>query len=610
MNNNSLAIDNYLQNKMNDSERTAFEAQLVADKELQYEVDVQQQVIKAAQHAGLKMEFAKAIRKKIIIKKAVTWAIIIVVSVTTIVLYNFRHSIFSNKIAVEQQGTVTQQATDSSQPFINPPMQAINVPFSEYSFDAATGDTIFHASGSVIYFPPLALVDEAGNTIKGTVKITYREFADPIDFFVSGIPMQYDSAGKKYNFESSGMCEINAYQDNKAVFVNPKARPQINLSSKNKSPLHNVYFLDTVTHNWKYNGKDIITEVKKTVRSKAPANNTMSFENVYEALPAKPLKPMKANDGRQAFSIEIDPGSFEELFAYDRLKFEVIDESTYKRSDADEHWSKVKLERSNKEGVYSITFTNAVRKVSYKVRPVLEGKDYEAALKVFNEKNKVYEEALRNRLIQQDIEADSINLKNKQLQGKWNADNEWNNKVNALIVERNKRMKALRQRKMEEMEKQIQADKQMAEDQFLLIERNQAKYSMDMRLTAEIMRTFTISNFGVWNCDHPQYPTMEVPLFASYTDSSNNTIDLRSIAVVYKGFNGITQFSAGMPIRVIPGSENMIWSVVGESFYYFTYTDFMNAGINSSNRAYTFRMRKSVKKVSSYNEIRALVEKL
>lgn len=51
------------------------------------------------------------------------------------------------------------------------------------------------------------------------VKITYREFADPIDFFVSGIPMEYDSAGRKYNFESSGMCEINAYKDDIAVLL-------------------------------------------------------------------------------------------------------------------------------------------------------------------------------------------------------------------------------------------------------------------------------------------------------------------------------------------------------------------------------------------------------
>ncbi len=609
MNNNSIAISNYLQNQMSPDERAAFEEQLAADKELQYELQVQRQIIKAAEYGGLKLEFAKAIRQKIIIRNTITWGVIIVISIATILLYNFRHSIFPDELTFAKQDTAKiQEETNDNQHFINPPLQAIDVPFSEYSFEAEKGDTIFHSSGSIIYFPPFAIVDQSGKTITGIVKITYREFADPIDFFVSGIPMEYDSAGRKYNFESSGMCEINAYKDNKAVFVNPQAMPQINLSGKNNSPLHNVYFLDTITRSWKYNGKDIITEVKNVVRKKAVPANTASFEN--SSIPTKPLKPMMASDDRQSFNVQIDPDSFEELLVYDGLRFEVVDESTYRPSDANEHWDNLKLERSNTEGIYSITFTNVRRKVSYKVRPVLRDTDYAAALKVFNEKNKAYEDALKNRLAKDERESDTISVKNKQLQEKWNADKEWNDKLNALIVERNKKLKEIRQSKLEEMEKQILADKQMAEDRFLLIEMNQAKYSMDMRLSAEIMRTFTINNFGIWNCDHPQYPNNEVPLFVNYTDSLRNTISLYSIAVVYKGFNGITQFSPSANIRVIPGSENMIWSIIDGSFYYFTYKDFMEAGINSNSKTFTFRMRKSMKKISSYNEIRELIEKL
>ncbi|MGF2411503.1 MAG: hypothetical protein ACQUYJ_04210, partial [Ferruginibacter sp.] len=556
-------------------------------------LQVQRQIIKAAEHAGLKMEFANAIRKKNIIKRTITWGIIIIVSIATVVLYNYRHTIFSDTTAAQQQDRIeVQQVTNSGQPFVNPPLQAINVPFSEYSFDAAKGDTIFHTSGSVIYFPPSALVDASGNIIKGMVKITYREFADPIDFFVSGIPMQYDSAGKKYNFESSGMCEINAYQDNKAIFVNQQARPQVNLSSKNKSPLHNVYFLDTIARSWKYNGKDIITEVKNTIRLKANVSNTMAVENGYMSLPVKPLKPMMADDDHQAFSIAVDPGSFEELFAYDRLKFEVIDESTYRRSDADEHWDNVKLERSNTEGIYTITFTNPARKVAYKVRPVLEGEDYAAALKIFNEKDKVYEAALKNRLAQDKKTVDSISFENKRLVEKRNAAIEQNNKINALIAERNKKLREQRLLEIEELQK------------------NQSQYFKDNILTGEIIRTFAVSNFGVWNCDHPQFPNTEISLFVSFTDSFNNKIALYSVAVVYKGFNGITQFPAATQIRVIPETENMIWGIMDGSFYYFTYKDFMQAGIGIDTRLFSFRMRKSIKKLSSYDEIRALVEKL
>jgi hypothetical protein len=467
-------------------------------------------------------------------------------------------------------------------------------------------------------------LDAAGNIIKGMVKVTYREFADPVDFFVSGIPMQYDSAGTKYNFESSGMCEINAYQDNKAVFVNPKAKPQINLSGTNKSPMHNVYFLDTVSRSWKFVGKDFITEVKNTVAKKTATKEISSsqmitkpqVENDHVSI-VKPLKPAKALDDHQAFSIAIDPGSFEELYAYDNVKFEVLDESTYKRSDADEHWNSVKLERTGKEGIYNITFTNTSRKVTYKVRPVLEGADYDAALKVFTEKEKLYQQTLKNRLVKDQQATDSINTVNKQLQDKYNADNALNNKMNTLIMERNKRMRAFWKSKMEEQEKRLKAEekerqamaKQLIEEPYLQIENNQAKYSMDMRLSAEVMRTFAINNFGVWNCDHPQYPDKEVPVFASYADSLNTSITFSAIAVVYKGFNGLTQF-AQPQIRVMPGQQNMIWTIKDSSLYYFTYQDFMESGITMDTRSFTFKMRKSKKPIASYDEMRQVMNKL
>lgn len=622
MDNNTIQINSYLQNEMNADEKSAFEKRLAEDIELQREFKIQQQIISAAINAGMKAEFAKAIRQKTIIKRSFQWGIAASIIATTIILFNIN----SNKHVNEKQAIVKaeQPAINNKRPFINPPLANINVPLSEYSFDAEKGDVIYHSTGSVIYFPPAALVDAFGNIVKGMVTVTYREFADPIDFFVSGIPMQYDSAGVKYNFESSGMCEINAYKDNKAVFVNPAAKPQINLSTNNKNPLHNLYFLDTIAKTWKFTGKDIITEIKNTVVAKPGVSRSPS-ENIDHVgakqikiysegndfpLVVKPLKPVKALEGHQAFSIAIDPGSFEELYAYDNVKFEVVDESTYKRSDADEHWNNVKLERSSTEGIYNITFTNTARKVTYKVRPVLQGADYDAALKVFNEKEKLYKQTLNSRLVKDQHETDSITSLNKRLQNEYNAANSWNDKMNALVAERNKRMKELWKHKMEEEEKRMQAERQMAEDRFLEIERNQAKYAMDMRLSAEVMRTFTINNFGVWNCDHPEYPDKEVPIVANYKDSLNNNLIFATIAVVYKGFNGITQFPSQMQIRVMPGQQNMIWTIKDSILYYFTYHDFTESGIVIDTKSFTFKMRKSEKPIASYDEIRAVMNKL
>jgi hypothetical protein len=606
MNNNSVIINDYLQNRMSREERAVFEARLAADKELQYELEVQQQIIKAAEHAGLKMEFAKVIRRKIVLKKIITGTAIVVICTTFVLLYVFKQTIFPGNTSKNKKEIVNLEQTGQSS-FVHPPMESINVPLTEYSFHAEVGDTIFHPSGSIIYFPPSALVDEAGNIVKGKVKITYREFADPIDFFVSGIPMDYDSAGRKYHFESSGMCEINAYRDNRAVFINQSARPQVYLSGKNKSPLHNLYFLDMVARRWKYAAKDIITELKNTV---GQIHRSATVSEEHTGLPAKPLKPTMASDDRQAFSIAIDPGSFEELQTYDRLKFEVLDQSNYRRSDADEHWDNVKLERSNTEGVYSITFTNSTRMVSYQVRPVLEGADYTAALKSFNEKNKLYEQALKNRLANEKAASDSSIARSSRMMEKMNAEKAWNDQVNALIVLRNKKMRELRQQLEDEFKKRVLEQSKTMEEQFQLLVKNGDKYAADMNLNDEVLRTFSINNFGIWNCDHPQYPNNEIPISVNYADSFGKSISFYNMYVVYKGFNGITQFPSSTQIRVIPGSENMLWSVMNGYFYYFPYADFAKTAISRATQTFSFKMRKSQQPVSSYQEIRQLVEKL
>ena len=115
--------------------------------------------------------------------------------------------------------------------FINPPIEGVNVPYEEYMLSAEDGGTLYFKTGSIIIFPPDAFVDEAGDVIKGDVKVEYREFVDPLDFYLAGVSMNYDSAGVSYNFESAGMCEINAYSENKSVFVNQKLR-QVSLRQR------------------------------------------------------------------------------------------------------------------------------------------------------------------------------------------------------------------------------------------------------------------------------------------------------------------------------------------------------------------------------------------
>ncbi len=606
MTNNTININRYLQNEMEPDEKALFESELKTNPELGQEVSIQKQLIKAAVNAGIKKEFRKAIRKRSARRKMLTLTVVVVVVALTLVIYY-------NNTAIPDTSKRNKSFSDSSAgSFISPPDSSLNVPFANYFIDGEKGGTIYHYSGSVLYFPPLSVVDENGQPVKGNIQINYREFSDPLDFFVSGIPMDYDSAGKKYNFESSGMCEINAVKDGKNLYINQAAQPVINLSTSNENNLHNLYFLDTMNRRWEFLGKDKITAVKDLVKTES--NNASEVSREKNKL-IKPVAPIKRGDN-PVFSIEIEPGSFEELLVYNGVKMEVIDESNYRRSDAEEHWDDMKLEHSSVEGIYNITFINSNRKVTYKVRPVLSGNDYDAALKIFNQQNVVYQQALKNRITSEKSYSDSISSINKKEQQKWETENNENNKLNAMILERNKYMRKIMELKIRLSDtvdaRQSKLAKEAAKQFELLqeeLKKDQEKYSQDLSKNNEIIRSFSINRFGIWNCDHPMIPNLEIPLFAKFETKSGKELFSLRPSVVYKGFNGITSFT-GQVIRVIPGTENMIWSYYKGIFYYFSFQDFAKADINKTTKSFTFKMEQADQPVSSYEELRKVVEKL
>src|SRR5690606_38382784 len=147
------------------------------------------------------------------------------------------------------------------------------------------------------------LMDKNGVIVSGKVDITYREFSDPVDFFLSGIPMNYDSGGTNYNFESAAMCEIYASQNGEPLFVNPLKKPEINLTTNNKDIEQNLYYLDTVSKQRIYKGKDLITDLKSE-----PVIKTVAPLKADEAV-TPPTLPAKADKTKPSFTIIIEPGS-------------------------------------------------------------------------------------------------------------------------------------------------------------------------------------------------------------------------------------------------------------------------------------------------------------
>lgn len=460
---------------------------------------------------------------------------------------------------------------------IKPPLKNVNVPFEHYEVDAEKGDTFFYKTGSILIFPPNSFVDKEGAKVTGKIDIQYREFQDPLDYYLAGIPMEYDSAGKRYMFVSSGMCEITASKNNVPVFVDPAHKPEINLASTGEDSKPNLYYFDTTRGSWTYKGDmEVMTLPARGVQSIA------SSEEPGTEQPEPPVKPGKADDKSPVLEVKIDPASFGELRPYDNLKFQV-DESQkrFDHKDSDEEWNDLELKKGDRKGTYLLKFSNAKRSITYAVIPVLEGKDYAAAVKAYNKAARSYEAGLKKYRSKFNKATQQRSLDSLQ-QVKVDLENERIRRVNALVEARNRYIDA----------------------QNKVIDSTNRSIEMNNKMV-RALRRFRIDGFGTWNIDATALTTT-FSLLAAFQDKQGNNVELTNIAVVFNGLDGILRYPDNN-IKLATNLDNMIWGVVGSRFAYISFADYRKIGLKPDVKSHTFNLTIVKDEQNNYEYLHSLV---
>ena len=436
--------------------------------------------------------------------------------------------------------------SEEAKPCISPPIEGLNVRYTTYKVIAEKGATLNYKTGSVITIPKNAFVDEIGKALNGEVEFLYREFHDAADFFVSGIPMTYDSAGIKYQFESAGMIEVLAYQNGKQVNIAPKKEISFEMVSDQDGAQYNFYKLDTLKNNWTCLGKDKvkpssvatknklsetieITKLEETPEyinlevKKVEAKKEKEADLVSLPQPAKePLKPAPYKKGKYTFNIEVDANEFPELTVYKGLLFEVGDENkNFNKSMYDITWDEATIKEGAIAGLnYNLTLLKGLKKYDLVVYPVFEGKNYEKAMLNYQEKFNKYKSTLDKRIVEE-----------KRIEEVYQA------KIVAFKAKQEALLKANRER-MDKLYK-------------------------EMETTEKVIRMFSVSSFGVFNCDHPSvYPT-GVVCSASLKNDLNKKLMCYDVYLVDKEKNGLFTFTKNPITRLSfnPKSKNMLWTV-------------------------------------------------
>ncbi|MDB4052056.1 hypothetical protein N9488_01210 [Flavobacteriales bacterium] len=491
---------------------------------------------------------------------------------------------------VQEPETLIAEVTDtvSKTIFVNPPIPEADISNESYYVDADNGGKIKHHTGTEVTIPEGAFMDEEGNIITGKVEVQYREFHNQTEILLSGIPMDYDSAGKEQVFESAGMMEIRGYQDGKRLKIVPDKNFRICMHSKNPDPKFNLYYLDEEKEEWSYEGKDSIDNPKteqgsikdepieeniaKVIDKEEAQTEIADAEEVVAVIKKEiktlkkesPRKPLKANPKKKNFTIDVKKTEFPELVVYAGTIFEVVDKSDLPEDTYSLTWNGVELLEKNNS--YIVQLKKGERKEEIKVIPVLDGKDYDEAKKEFDSSFTDYSKKLTAK--KEEEKQAEVNLS---------------------------KIKARYKKEQEAYERRV------------AIMRSKMEFQAAAR--DELKRIFNINRFGTWNCDSPiPYPKGMLVLTNYEDEETGETIEFTKLDLVEKTRNACFPLDAlrigRLPFN--PKRDNLLWGITLDGMIAVADTEDFKE-IEKGQEAHTFKMKVVDIKGKTTSEIREII---
>jgi|GEM_PF-4139799 len=133
---------------------------------------------------------------------------------------------------------------------IHKPFAKVNIPKQRFTIDCDKESRLVTENGSIITIPANALINAFGRVVTGSAEVVYREFNTPLEVFVSGIPMHLNGNGERQYFETGGMFDINAVQNNQPLELRDDAQIEMEFVSSGNDPGFDLYFMDNDSSGW------------------------------------------------------------------------------------------------------------------------------------------------------------------------------------------------------------------------------------------------------------------------------------------------------------------------------------------------------------------------
>lgn len=264
-----------------------------------------------------------------------------------------------------------------------------------------------------------------------------------------------------------------------------------------------------------------------------------------------PVLPQKANPLKWNIKVDVLQNEFPEFSSYKDVLFEV-DKQLQKTDNVfgKTDWENVVLDKTETKGLYSLRFSKGTLQVNYFVKPVFFGKSYTVAMQKYNSAFAQYKMALKNRL---DKEA-----KQKE----------------EYEVERKKALDEYRKSALKEIR------------------------------TDAVMRSFTIQNFGIWNCDRViLFNTNCFQVYPKFTINNNKTD--KKIFFVDESLNAVIKIAQNQKLHINTESKKILWAVTVD-FKVAVFTSEQFDSIPKGTTRYTFNLTELPVKIEKPEDFIAL----
>lgn len=481
----------------------------------------------------------------------------------------------------EQSSDLVESAYIPSYQYIKPPIEGLDVPRDVYSINPAIENVLTYPSGTKILIPASAFADKNGNPVSANVSVSYREFRDPVDFLVSGIPMKYDSGGTVNNFESAGMFELYASTGKEPLQLAKGRQIKMDFVATSSDSTYNFYEYNDSTGNWSYKGKPTASTNEKKIKTKMLSDAYTMYGQLLQSRPTRRDSTglnQRFESVNYVYTSQLDTNFGEKKFMYyehgdrhTKRLTNLVKITRVRKNKAGDIVFKVKFESKAhpemevfnnvyflladnisvnqfKKEFYQKKFYNDIRiyrsgnGVEIKLKGIKQFKTINAEIVTVNDKGAVK----RTKDLKHRLQKYEAQLKKKDRDFKKGRRDSYCDEPPVPITDPVElSMYAYKECKKYMSREERKMNYESWINYYNEVMANQRLAASNAEVTRDnLVRSLSLDNMGIFNCDQIQRLQNPVEVFAQYNkNNSNGKVSPEAVYIIDKKINAVLQYN-------------------------------------------------------------------